>query len=342
MGIHDFTSTFEPTEAETTLAKLNNFDFAVDAFPELFRGTSMQYAAKLTNKLGEPTLHLKIALDNACARKKMGRSDIWCFDSRDPRPQGDTKERTLITRGEIRKKNEENIKRLRETIQTLETQARKISRSDLLKIDPTFDISFKEKRDMLDIMLARNPDVFHFNKMIVDVMMILDKLGIQHAVAPPGCDAEKLAAQLGREDMVDGVISVDTDSLVYGNAKQVKKIAGKSGKYSMYDLNDVLKRYDITETQLAQVASVMGCDFCAKTPGVGAKTVIKKVKEGAIKYTDDQLAAQAKFLDRSSVEYTFHDPICTKQSLDELTEWLVTEQGFGRENVEKKLKTFYP
>ena len=122
--------------------------------------------------------------------------------------------------------------------------------------------------------------------------------------------------------------------------KQIKKIAGKTGKYDVYTRSDLLKRYDLTPLQLAQVATVMGCDFCEKTAGVGAKTVIKRVKEGAIKYTDEQIAAQKKFMDHTPVKYTYIDSTCTNDSLDELTTWLVTVQGFALAGVEKKLKPF--
>ena len=342
MGVHDFTKVVDPSETETTLAKLAKEDYAVDAFPEMFRATSMQYAAKLTNPKGEPTLHLTVALANACNRKSHGCEDIWCFDSRDPRAKGDTKEKTLLSRDEIRKKNIAEMRRQEQEIDKLVALAKTVKRAELLALDPTFDISLQTKREELAMMRARNPDKHHFSSMIRDTLFVLEKLGIQYALAPPGCDAEKLAAQLGREGLVDGVITVDTDSTVYGNKNQIKKIAGKSGKYDVYVLADILKKYEITEQQFAEVASVMGCDFCDKTDGVGAKTVIRKVKEGRIKYTDEQVAAQKKFLDHTPVKYDYFNPTCTKRSLDELRKWLIEVQGFGEDGVDKKLRGFYP
>lgn len=342
MGVHDFTKTFEATERATTLAKLKSEDYAVDAFPELFRATSMQYAARLTNPRGEPTLHLTVALANACNRKAQGCEDVWCFDSRDPRARGDAKEKTLLTRAEIRARNVAEILRQEQEIARLEALAAKTPRAALIALDPTFDISLRVKRDELEIMRARNPDKHHFNNMIRDVLFMLERLGIQYALAPPGCDAEQLAAQLSREGVVDGVITVDTDALPYGNKKQIKKIAGRSGRYDVYSLADILQRYDITEQQLAEVASVLGCDFCAKTEGVGAKTVIRRVKEGEIEYTAEQRVAQRKFLDRRAVRYEFHDPKCTREGLRELRAWLIDVQGFKADGVDKKLAPFYP
>jgi 5'-3' exonuclease len=342
MGVHDFTKAFEPSEKETTLTKLKGEDYAVDAFPEMFRATSMQYAAKLTNPKGEPTLHLNILLANAVARKTAGCEDVWCFDSRDPRAKDDAKNKCLLTREEIRKKNIAEMKRQADEIDKLEQLAKTVKRVELIALDPTFDITLQSKREELAMMRARNPDKHHFSTMIRDGLFILEKLGIQYALAPVGCDAEKLAAQLCREGVVDGVITVDTDSTVYGNKKQIKKIAGKTGKYDVYVLADILQKYEITEQQLAEVASVLGCDFCEKTPGVGAGTVVKKVKAGSITYTDEQKAAQKKFLDHTPVKYDYYDPKCTKKGLDELRDWLVKVQGFNQDRVEKMLKNLYP
>lgn len=343
MGIHDFTKTFAATEKEVTFAKMPaKEDYAVDAYPEMFRGTAMQGEARLTNPNGEPTLHLAVCLANVCARKSRGHEDIWVFDSRDPRVKGDAKEKCLLTRQEIREQNMAEIEKMTLEIEKMEGMIRKVGVRALAEVDPTFDKTLKMKRDELAVMQARNPDKQHFSNMIRDVLFILTKLGVQHALAPVGCDAEKLAAQLEREGLVDGVITVDTDSTVYGNKKQIKKVAGKSGKYDVYVRADILKRYDLTEHQLAEVASVLGCDFCEKTPGVGAGTVVKKVKAGSITYTEEQVAAQKKLLDRKPVRYEFFNPECTAESLNELKEWLVKVQGFGRDGVDKKLAPFYP
>lgn len=343
MGVHDFTKTFDASEREVTFAKLpRKEDYAVDAFPEMFRTTTMQGSAKLTNPQGEPTLHLTACLANVCSRKARGHEDVWCFDSRDPRDKGDSKGRCLMNRDEIRKKNMGEIKRQESEIQKLEELAKTVDRKQLLALDPTFEVSLQVKRDELGIMRARNPDKHHFSRMIRDVLFILEKLGIQYALAPVGCDAEKLGAQLCREGWVEGVITVDTDATVYGAPKQIKKVAGKSGKYDVYVLKDILKRYKLTMREFAEVASVLGCDFCEKTPGVGAVTVIKRVKAGTIKFTEEQIAAQDKFLDRKDVDYGgVIQPECTKKGLDELREWLTRVQGFGEDGVDKKLAPFY-
>jgi hypothetical protein len=89
------------------------------------------------------------------------------------------------------------------------------------------------------------------------------------------------------------------------------------------------------------VSTALGCDFCEKTAGVGAGTVIKRVKEGKIDWTEEQKAAQKKFLDFTPIKYDYVEPECTNKTLDELRDWLVKEQGFRGDRVEKALKSFY-
>jgi hypothetical protein len=343
MGIRSFTKTFAASSTGVTFAKMpENESYAVDAYPEIFRGMAMQAGTKLLNSQGEPVLHILVCLANACARKVRGHADIWCFDSRDPRPAGDEKEKHLLARAEIRKRNLEEMRHLVDEITAMRALARRVDRSALLKADPAFEIALRAKYDKLAIMRARHPDGQRFNGMVRDVLFILVKLGIRHAVAPAGCDAEKLAAQLEREGLVKGVISSDTDCTVYGCGKQIKKVPGKAGRYDVYVRADILKGYALTERQLAEVATALGCDFSPKTAGVGAKTVVKKVKAGLIKFTPEQIAAQNKFLDRTPVQYEFISPLCTAEGLDELLEWLVKVQGFSADSMRRVLAPLYP
>ena len=340
MGIKDFTKVFKPTK-RVEFKDVAGENFAVDAYLELFRTSSMQHVSRLTNPAGEPTMHLNIALANAAKRKALGANDIWCWDSRDPRHADDLKQATLADRAAIRKSNMEEIKKLEEEVDKLKYTEEKLGREELLKSYPTFDTVLSSKVDQIEMLRARNPDAQHFSSMIRDVQFILTKLGVRMAFAPVGIDSEHLAAQLCRENLCAGVITTDTDAIVYGATKILKKVPKETGKYDLIELADCLEKHDLTYSQLVEVASVLGCDFCDKTPGVGAATVIKKIKDKKIQFTDKQKAAQDKFLDHTSVKYDYVEPKCTNETLDELCTWLIKVQGFNSERVKKVLKPFY-
>lgn len=340
MGIKDFVKVFASV-GTATYKDYKDEPLAVDSFIELFRSGSMQHAAKLTNPQGEPTLHLRTVFSNATKRKSLGGRDVWCFDSRDPRDVNDPKTKTLEARAQIRRTNLDEIAALATEIERLESMAAKTSKEKLAKIDPTFDITLVAKRDQLEMLKARNPEAQHFSSRIRDVQFILSKLGVAMVIAPPGCDAEKLATHLQRDGVVKGVISTDTDCIAYGSRTMLKKISGKSGRYDVYTLKACMKQHSLTYRQLVQVCVALGCDFADKVEGVGPKTVVNKVKQKLITWTPEQRAAIKKFMNRESVEYETIESECTDESLDELTEWLVTTQGFKRETVEKTLQPFY-
>ncbi len=347
MGVKDFSKTFKAVRRVTFADEaVREMDLAVDAYLELFRSTTMQHAARLTNPQGEPTLHLNITLANATKRKINGGDDIWVFDSRDPRSVDDIKNTEIERRKAVRATNMEEIKRVEQRIHRLEDMVKATPRARLLQVDPTFEATLEAERDQLEKLRARNPNEQHFSNMIRDVQFILTKLGVRLAIAPAGSDAEKICAQLCREDVVDGVITTDTDALAYGSPRLIKKVSGKkaggrSGIYDMYEIDDILKQNDITYEQFVDVCVVLGCDFAPGTRGIGAATVIRKVKAGTVALTEAQEAAKARFMDRTVVKYQYIENKMTTVSLDELTTWLVRVQGFNPERVEKILRPLY-
>lgn len=340
MGVKDFTKVFSATK-KVDIKTIKNENLAVDAFYELFRSNSMQYAAGLTNPEGHSTLYLKIALENACRRKASGSNDIWCWDAREPRKTEDPKMETIKQRQEIKTKNLEEIAKLEKQIMKVKEMEAKMGVQELLKLDPTYENDLKVKQHEIEVLKARNPESQHFNTMVLNVQYILKMLGITMAIAEVGCDAEQLAAQLCREEKVEGVITADTDCLVYGAPKQYKKIVGESGKYNLYVLEDCLNEHKIEYEDMIKIATVLGCDLCDGTPRVGPKTVVAKVKDNKITYTETQIRAQKIFMDHTPKKYKLLTSECSNVGLDELCDWLVKKQGFKQDRIEKLLKPFY-
>jgi 5'-3' exonuclease len=338
MGVKDFTKVFKPVRT-VTFKDIKDYDVAVDAFIELFRSASMQYAAKLTNPAGEETLHLSVTLANAVKRCVLGCDDIWVFDSRDPRAADDTKQATLAARADVRANNTAAADKLAAEITKLDVLAARMPRAQLLKIDAAFDATLSAKREQLAILKSRTMDAPHFSGMIRDVQYVLRCLGVRVAVAPAGVDAEMLAAQLTRENIVDGVISTDTDTIPYGATRLYKKCRGPGGKYDEYVLAECLKQHAVTYAELVTLCTALGTDFCQKSPGVGPATVVKKFR--TLEYTDEQKKAQAKFMNFKKVKYEFIASNRTTASLDELKTWLTVKQGFNRERLDKMLAPLY-
>lgn len=318
MGVKNFTHIFKPV----AVVKSIDHPVAVDTFVQIFSASSMQYAANLTNSRGESTLYIKITLANAL--KRLNKGDIWVWDS--GHDLNSIKSKALRQRTDLKNVANDEIGKLR-------TEIEEISHTDFSALGLSSEELVKQKNAELNILLSRNPDGNLFRRMCRDIHFILSSLGVTMVTAPRNSDAEQVCAQLCREGLVQGVISTDTDTIIYGAPKLYKKVPGKP-EYAVYDYDDCLKQHDLTPKQLVDVALAMGCDFCEKTPRIGEKTVIQKVKSGSINFTQEQELARERFAPKD-LKYTVEKNTINNKSVEDLKKWLVDEHDFNALVVEK-------
>jgi len=344
MGIHGFSSTFTKT-TEINISETKNQDFGIDAFIQVFRNASKQHIAGLTNSKGESTLHINVALQNIIKRILLKGDDIWCFDSRDPRKVDDPKQFVLNKRAEQRDIRAEESKILDDEIKKLEMLESKTTKEKIIALDAKFYDKLDEKRLKLASLENQKDTGMYFAPMVRDIQFILKCLGVTIAIAPSGVDAEKALALMSQLNMIDAVLTTDTDTLLYGAKKilkQKKSVPGqqprvKPGTYDVYVLEDCLKQHKLTQDDLIKVGIILGSDFADKTHGVGAGTVIKKFKE--IKLTEEQMKAVEIFkvpIKIEDIEFIRNDYDLV--SIKKLEDWLIKEQNFKTERVEKMLE----
>jgi 5'-3' exonuclease len=343
MGIKDFSKVFSKSSEINIKDFPEREDYAYDAYIELFKNASMQFTAKLTNPVGEPTTHINICLMNVLKRIIQGGDDVWVFDSRDPRKPDDPKKYILEKRADIREHQAQRNVELKVEIDKLEMLAAKTPKEQIIALYPKFDEELQEKKLKLEKEECQTGVCSYFAPMVRDIQFILDCLGVEYMIAPSGVDSEQVCAYLCTKGRVDGVITTDTDTLVYGATKILKKQRGKPGvkakpgQYDVYNLADCLKQYNLTRRQLAEVATILGCDFAPKTEKVGAGTVIAKYRKG-IELTDDQKKAVEVFMrDIPEAEIQSFKPDCSLESISKLQDWLVNQQGFKSDRVIKLL-----
>ncbi|PFH59721.1 hypothetical protein XA68_11957 [Ophiocordyceps unilateralis] len=149
----------------------------------------------------------------------------------------------------------------------------------------------EEKRKMaLELIKAGKPaEAAHEFQKCIDVtpqmaaMLIqeLKKMGIPFVVAPYEADAQLV--YLERQGLVDGIISDDSDLLVFG----AKRLLTKLDQYgNCIELN----RRDFgacrgvslagwTDTDFRRMAIFSGCDYLENLPGVGLKTAYRLIRK---------------------------------------------------------------
>lgn len=82
-------------------------------------------------------------------------------------------------------------------------------------------------------------------------------------------EAEQLCAMLSVENMIAGVFSQDSDTLIHGAHLLLSELEyGKHPVFYGYELNEILTQFGFTHDMLIEFAILAGCDHNTKLPGI--------------------------------------------------------------------------
>lgn len=178
--------------------------------------------------------------------------------------------------------------------------------------------------------------------MINDVKLILNFLKIKYIEAPSGFEGEAIASYLNKIGKVDAVYSADTDPIAYG-ANVLWRRNPKDKEIYEYTIDDILTQIKEANDKFPnpsiedflKAAAALGTDACEKTPGIGAKTVLKKLD--IIKLNNAQKEALKEFAkqpDISNIVIKNSDSTPFENcDIDGFINWLVTEKSFNRSRI---------
>lgn len=211
--------------------------------------------------------------------------------------------------------------------------------------------------------------------MVEETQRLLRGLGVPVLQAPG--EGEAQASWLASQGLVDGVVSQDYDSLLFGAPVLVRSlgVGGRRklpGKQVWVDaqperivLAETLAAAHLSREQLVDAAVLVGTDFNPGIKGIGAKTAISLVREagtldallsrlranpsGASGAAERRILEQFEGLaDRDEVRRIFLQPAHTSEAppaapaMDAaaVRKLLVDEHGFAAERVESALARF--
>lgn len=118
--------------------------------------------------------------------------------------------------------------------------------------------------------------------MAKSVMAEMDRLGVKYVVAPYEADPQMV--YLEKIGEVDGILSEDSDLLIFGCKKLITKL-NDYGECIEINRDDFVKVKTMdglstfTPKQLRLVAMLSGCDYTKGIPGIGLKTAFNLVKK---------------------------------------------------------------
>tara|TARA_Y100000034_G_C6908725_1_gene422586 strand:- start:3514 stop:4509 length:996 start_codon:yes stop_codon:yes gene_type:complete len=150
---------------------------------------------------------------------------------------------------------------------------------------------FKEAMSKRDVkkMLKYSKQFTRLDKNITEESKkFIEALGLPVIQAPS--EAEAQAAFMAEQKDVYGVVSQDTDSLIYSTPRLIRNLTASAkrkvkGMYvtnypEVIELKQVLKTLKINKDQLLALSILVGTDYNPKgVKGIGPKTALKLVKE---------------------------------------------------------------
>ncbi|CZR64199.1 related to 5`-3` exonuclease [Phialocephala subalpina] len=263
MGINGLLPLLKSIQKQCSLKKFEGKTLAVDAYGWLHRGT---VSCAIDLAMGKPT---KKFVDFAMHRVRMlqhfGVTPFLIFD-------GDYLPSKAKTEDERNKRREDSKKAGLELL-----NAGKPSQA-YLEFQKAVDVTPEMARQLIDE---------------------LKKAGVQYIVAPYEADAQMV--YLERKGIVDGILSEDSDLLVFG-AKCLLTKLDQYGNCIEVNKADFCACKEITLTgwsdkEFRQMAILSGCDYLSSISNMGLKTAYRMVrKHKTIEKVIRMLQFDGKFL----------------------------------------------
>jgi len=142
----------------------------------------------------------------------------------------------------------------------------------------------KEKTNDIQLINGINQQIQDLNNKIIsvnknDIIMVkqlFDLLNIKYYQAQG--EADLLCSKLCTENIVDLVISEDMDLLTSGTKLLLRDFNIYNNKATLYDLNEILTKLDISYEQWVELCILFGCDYLKRINGIGPKKSYKLIK----------------------------------------------------------------
>lgn len=113
--------------------------------------------------------------------------------------------------------------------------------------------------------------------MVTECQALLRLFGIPYITAP--MEAEAQCAELVTLGIVDGIVTDDSDTFLFGGTRVYKNMFNSNKFVECYVGNDLEKELSLSRDQLISLAQLLGSDYTEGLPGVGPVTAIEILSE---------------------------------------------------------------
>lgn len=113
--------------------------------------------------------------------------------------------------------------------------------------------------------------------MITECQALLRLFGIPYITAP--MEAEAQCAELVRLHLVDGIVTDDSDTFLFGGTRVYKNMFNTTKYVECYVASDLASELSLPRPRLIALAHLLGSDYTPGLPGVGPVTALEILSE---------------------------------------------------------------
>lgn len=113
--------------------------------------------------------------------------------------------------------------------------------------------------------------------MIAECQQLLSLFGLPYITAP--MEAEAQCAELVRLGLVDGIVTDDSDTFLFGGTRVYKNMFNQAKFVECYLAQDLQAEFGLTRERLIAVAQLLGSDYTEGITGVGPVTALEILSE---------------------------------------------------------------
>ncbi|KAJ5924210.1 XPG/RAD2 endonuclease [Penicillium verhagenii] len=113
--------------------------------------------------------------------------------------------------------------------------------------------------------------------MINECQQLLKLFGLPYITAP--MEAEAQCAELVSLGLVDGIVTDDSDTFLFGGTRVYKNMFNQSKYVECYLTSDFEKEYSLHRKKLISFAHLLGSDYTEGIPGIGPVTALELITE---------------------------------------------------------------
>lgn len=128
-----------------------------------------------------------------------------------------------------------------------------------------------EQNKMMEKMKRQKQDMDSYvtDEMKQEVIQLLELLGIPYVLSPS--EAEAQCATLEQLGLVDGIVTEDSDTFVFGGKNVYKNIFDSQKYVEVYKAEDACREFSLTHESFIALAMLLGGDY---TEGVKGKEML--------------------------------------------------------------------